>query len=135
MTHDPRYLQGIRHFNAREYYDAHEVWEDLWNDEHGEAKEFVQGLIQFATALHHFEAHNLKGAKILYQGGVDLLTPYGDRFWDLPVRAFIADMTRCVADILPYAQADLPGRYHPNKESFPVQIRPERIPAITLLSS
>lgn len=129
---EPRYLKGIEHFNAREFYDAHEVWEDLWHEEQGEAKNFVQGLIQFATALHHFEAHNLKGAKLLYQGGIELLEPYGDVFWGLPVRALIDDMTRCFKDMIPYEQKDLPGRYHPDKEKFPVQIKENLIPKITL---
>jgi len=130
---DPRYLKGIEHFNAREFYDAHEIWEELWHEQHGDAHDFVQGLIQFATSLHHFEAHNLKGAKLLYHGGVELLTPYGETFWNLPVKKLIDDMTACVKDMLPYKQEDLPGRYHPNKETFPVQIREELIPKIKLV--
>jgi hypothetical protein len=133
MKHDPRYLKGIQHFNSREYYDAHETWEDLWHEEHGEANLFIQGLIQFATALHHFEAHNLKGTKLLYEAGVELLKPYGEEFWDLPVRKLIDDMTLCVKEMLIYKQSDLPGRYHPGKEKFPVQIKKEKIPKIALL--
>ena len=36
MTAEPRYLRGIDHFNQGEFFEAHEVWEDLWielNDE------------------------------------------------------------------------------------------------------
>ena len=131
-TYDPRYLKGIEHFNKREFYDAHEIWEELWHEEQGEAKNFVQGLIQFATSLHHFEAFNLKGAKLLYEGGVELLTPYGDRFWDLPVKKLLDDTTRCVKGMLSYAQKDLPGRYHEDKEKFPVKIDPMLIPKISL---
>ena len=28
--YDPLYLQGIAYFNACEFFEAHEVWEDLW---------------------------------------------------------------------------------------------------------
>ncbi len=132
--HDPRYLKGIEHFNRREFFDAHEIWEELWHEEHGKAKDFIQGLIQFATSLHHFEAHNLKGAKILFDGGVELLAPYGDAFWDLPVKKLIDEMTFCLKDIFPYKQSDLPGRYHANKETFPVQIQDERVPKIQLIT-
>jgi predicted metal-dependent hydrolase len=135
MTHDLRYLKGIEHFNAREFFDAHEVWEELWHEQHGDAHDFVQGLIQFATALHHFEAENLKGTKLLYTGGVELLAPYGDEFWNLPVKKLIDDMTACVRGILPYQQSDLPGRYHPNKHDFPVKIDPAMIPKIILRPS
>lgn len=129
---DSRYLTGIEHFNRREFYDAHEVWEELWHEETGDAKDFVQGLIQFATALHHFEAHNMKGARLLYDGGVELLRPYPDVFWGLPVRKLIDDMTDCVRGLLPYAQAQLPGRYHEDKKRFPVQIEDAKVPKIEL---
>jgi uncharacterized protein len=132
MSYDPRYLKGIEHFNKREFFDAHEIWEDLWHEEHGEANKFVQGLIQMATALHHFEASNLKGARILYQGGVELLTPYGERYWGLPVKKLLDQMAEVMKDVLPYRQDQLPGRYHPDKEKFPVQIKPELIPTLTL---
>ncbi len=134
-AHDPRYLQGIKHFNAREFYDAHEIWEELWHTLQGPEADFVQGLIQFATALHHFEARNLKGTRILYQGGVELLTPLGDTFWGLPVKKLLADMAACVKGILPYEQKDLPGRYHPNKNDFPVKIEDKLVPKIFLNES
>lgn len=130
--HDSRYLQGIAHFNAREFYDSHEVWEDLWHTLQGSEADFVQGLIQFATALHHFEGQNLKGAKILYDGGVELLSPLGESFWNLPVKKLLDDMKFCMKDVLPYAQKDLPGRYHPNKNEFPVHLDQKRIPKIVL---
>jgi hypothetical protein len=133
--HDPRYLKGIAHFNAREFFDAHEVWEELWHEQHGDAHDFVQGLIQFATALHHYEAHNLKGARILYDGGVELLAPYGEKFWDLPVKQLLDDTAACFSKILPFEPKDLPGRYHPEKAQFPAQLDPQLIPKITLGAS
>lgn len=130
---DSRYAEGIRHFNAREFYDAHEVWEDLWHQLHEKDAEFIQGLIQFATALHHFEARNLKGARILYQSGVELLSPLGEFYWRMRVRKLLADMHVCIKDVLPYAQKDLPGRYHPDKESFPIRVDGKLVPKISLI--
>jgi predicted metal-dependent hydrolase len=59
---DEKYQLGIRHFNAREFYDAHEVWEDVWRESHGMEKRFLQGLIQAAVALHHHSTGNVVGA-------------------------------------------------------------------------
>jgi predicted metal-dependent hydrolase len=56
------YRRGIRLFNAREFYDAHEVWEDVWRESHGMEKKFLQGLIQAAVALHHRSTGNVVGA-------------------------------------------------------------------------
>jgi hypothetical protein len=63
------YRRGIRHFNAREFYDAHEVWEDVWRDSHGLQKRFLQGLIQAAVALHHHSTGNVVGACSLVERG------------------------------------------------------------------
>jgi predicted metal-dependent hydrolase len=62
MTFGDRYQVVIRHFNAREFYDAHEVWEDVWRESHGMEKRFLQGLIQAAVALHHHSTGNVVGA-------------------------------------------------------------------------
>jgi uncharacterized protein len=62
LRNGERYRLGIRHFNAREFYDAHEVWEDVWRESHGLEKRFLQGLIQAAVALHHHSTGNVVGA-------------------------------------------------------------------------
>ena len=56
------YQKGIRLFNARDFYDAHEVWEDVWRESNGMEKRFLQGLIQAAVALHHHSTGNVVGA-------------------------------------------------------------------------
>ncbi len=38
MSYDPRYLEGIEHFNVCDFYESHEVWEDLWKDYSGPAR-------------------------------------------------------------------------------------------------
>jgi len=62
LRNGERYQLGIRHFNAREFYDAHEIWEDVWRESHGVEKRFLQGLIQAAVALHHHSTGNVVGA-------------------------------------------------------------------------
>jgi predicted metal-dependent hydrolase len=68
MTLDAHgYRQGIRLFNARKFYDAHEVWEDVWRESHGLEKRFLQGLIQAAVAFHHHSTGNVVGAHSLME--------------------------------------------------------------------
>jgi predicted metal-dependent hydrolase len=42
---DELFNKGIIAFNNRQYYDAHEFWEDLWLNYKLEDAKFVQGLI------------------------------------------------------------------------------------------
>src|SRR3954466_4876322 len=70
-THEgvyPReYLEGIAHFNAGRYYDAHEIWEEIWLRSTDEAKLFYHMLIQAAVALYHHERGNAHGVRALYK--------------------------------------------------------------------
>lgn len=87
---DPRFLEGIDLFNRGEFFDAHEVWEDLWRDCAAPDRRFYQALIQAAVALHHFERGNHTGAARLYHSGRRYMEPYRpahlglaiDPFWD-----------------------------------------------------
>src|SRR5262245_17047535 len=39
-------------FNRGEFYEAHEFWEDVWNEIYDPERLWVQGMIQIATGLH-----------------------------------------------------------------------------------
>jgi len=54
--------EGIIFFNDGRYYEAHEVWEDLWRETRGPLREFYQGLIHAAVGLHHLKRNNRTGA-------------------------------------------------------------------------
>ncbi|HET6403786.1 MAG TPA: DUF309 domain-containing protein [Candidatus Thermoplasmatota archaeon] len=54
-------LAGIRHFNARRYFEAHEAWEDHWGKGGPDERGATLGLIKAAVALHHLEARNAAG--------------------------------------------------------------------------
>ena len=59
----PYYLQGIEHFNECDFYEAHEVWEDLWRATTGPDRILYQGLIQAAVGLYHLQRGNATGAR------------------------------------------------------------------------
>ena len=48
-------IEGRDAFNRGEYYEAHEHWEDVWNEIDDPERRWVQGLIQVATGLHKLE--------------------------------------------------------------------------------
>jgi predicted metal-dependent hydrolase len=63
----PEYLEGIVHFNAGRYFEAHEIWEETWLRSSGEEKIFYQMLIQSAVGMHHFERNNWTGARGMHR--------------------------------------------------------------------
>jgi predicted metal-dependent hydrolase len=58
--------QGVAAFNAGEYYDAHEYWEELWSEHQLPDRVFIQGLIQLAVGYFHLTNDNLTGARSLF---------------------------------------------------------------------
>jgi uncharacterized protein len=59
------YRRGLELFNQGEFFDAHEVLEDVWRAAPQPEKKFLQGLIQVAVGLHHHSRGNLVGARSL----------------------------------------------------------------------
>lgn len=121
QLYDPRYLAGIEHFNACDFFEAHEVWEELWADYQGPSRKFYQGLIQVAVCLHHFCNGNIRGAKKLYASSRDYLEPYRPRHEGLDVDKLFSDLETCCREILA------------SQEEFPkIDIDPKLIPEIHL---
>jgi predicted metal-dependent hydrolase len=70
------FLQGVEHFQRGDYFEAHEVWEELWREATVETRAFYKGLIQLAVALLHAERGNRRGAERLFHSALRLLKPY-----------------------------------------------------------
>jgi predicted metal-dependent hydrolase len=92
MTFGERYRLGIRHFNEREFYDAHEVWEDVWRESHGIEKRFLQGLIQAAVALHHHSTGNVVGACSLMERARRNLAGCPEEFGEIRLGQLLAEL-------------------------------------------
>jgi hypothetical protein len=105
--YEPRYLAGILLFNRQDYFEAHEVWEDLWAESHPPERRFYQALIQAAVALLHFSNGNFGGALKLYRSSKAYMEPYGSPYLGLDTADFWRQMERCFAPLL---QSDSPDR-------------------------
>ena len=58
-----RIREFVRLFNREEFFEAHEVLEDLWQEYSGPDRTLYQGLIQVAVALEHSLRGNPRGAR------------------------------------------------------------------------
>jgi predicted metal-dependent hydrolase len=98
--YDPRYHQGIEHFNECDFFEAHEVWEELWQDDQSPSRRFYQGLIQVAVCLHHFGNGNTRGARKLYYSCQKYLDDYRPFHMGLNVDQLLQQLQTCCAEIL-----------------------------------
>jgi hypothetical protein len=120
-TYDPRYLAGVLRFNDGDFFEAHEHWEDLWSESHGDWRRFYQGLIQAAVGLCHLCNGNLGGAVKLYRSAADYMRPCGRHFAGLDLADFWRQMERCFAPLV-----------GPQPSPGPVEVRDEDLPVLTL---
>lgn len=119
--YEPLYLQGIEHFNACDFFEAHEVWEEVWTEYQGPSRKFYQGLIQVAVALHHFGNGNIRGARKLFISSQNYLDAYRPKHLGLDLDSFLAQFQQCFTEVVA------------STEEYPkIDIDPERIPEIHL---
>ena len=61
---------GVHLFNAGEFFECHEVLEDLWRDERGPIRELYQGILQVGVGFYHLGRGNYRGALNLLGYGI-----------------------------------------------------------------
>src|SRR2546423_5974847 len=94
------YYDGIHLFNEHEFFEAHEVWEDIWHEAYGLKFEFYQGMIQCAVALEHYLRSNPRGVVSLHDSYRRHLKDVPDVFMGLDVKSFLARMRETLRPVL-----------------------------------
>ena len=72
------FYKGVHYFNIKDYYEAHEYFEEMWTDYQLEDKLFIQSLIQLSVAYFHISNSNRNGALGLFKKSLDKLNKYLD---------------------------------------------------------
>jgi uncharacterized protein len=75
----PRAAEGLRLFNAGEYFEAHEALEDAWNAEKGPVRELYRGILQIAVVYLHITRGNYSGAIKVYARSQRWIREWPDR--------------------------------------------------------
>ncbi len=106
----PFYAGYFACFNARQYYEAHDVLEHLWLECRDANRSFYQGLIQIAGAFVHLrkqfmwpehpkDGQRLRPAVRLFHLGIRNLEPYGPKHLHLDVADLCARCGAIAAEI------------------------------------
>ena len=84
--------EGLRRYNAGEYFTAHEAWEVVWLEAHEPEKTFLQALIQVTAAFHHLRRSNFVGTDRLLHAALRRLERYPDCFGGISVATLCGDI-------------------------------------------
>jgi predicted metal-dependent hydrolase len=86
---DPRFRdrleRGVTLFNEASFFEAHEVWEDSWRASEGEARVFLQGLIQIAAGFVKLQRGEPRGMLLLLDAGAGKLRRLAPGAWDVDI--------------------------------------------------
>jgi hypothetical protein len=104
------YYEGIRLFNAGEFFEAHEVWEDVWHMATGRKYKFYQGLIQAAVSFEHLRRGNRRGCLNLYRTCVGKFDDVPEVFMGLEVLDFLRRVRAGIAHVLDDPEAEVKPR-------------------------
>ncbi len=91
------FARGIEHFNRREFFEAHEVWETLWRATPGPERELYHGLIQLAVTCLHLTKGNIPGARYEMDRARTHLAPFLPRAQGIDLAELLQQIESCLA--------------------------------------
>ena len=70
------FFAGLLAYEEKDFFEAHEFWEELWSEYYLVDKTLIQGLIQLAVSFVHLGNGNLNGAKSLLKKSADKFSKF-----------------------------------------------------------
>jgi CheY-like chemotaxis protein len=89
----PTAVRGLALFNDGDYYEAHEVLEDAWNEEEGPGRDLYRAILQVAVAYLQIERGNYAGAVKMFLRSRQWFEPLPDVCRGIDLAQLRADAT------------------------------------------
>jgi uncharacterized protein len=102
---DPQVIEGLKLYNAREYFECHEVLENAWRAEKGPIREMYRGILQVAVGYYHIQRSNYVGARKMFKRCRRWLAPFPDTCQGINLAGLRRDM-QAVEDAIVRLGAD-----------------------------
>lgn len=86
------FRQAVLQFNSHDFFSAHDSFEELWMEENGEKRKFLQGLIQISAGCFHLVSGNKSGALSLLTKGMQKIVDFSPDFEGVNVNSLVLDI-------------------------------------------
>lgn len=111
---EAQFRRGIELFNQSKYWEAHEVWENVWKQRQEDSRIFFQGMIQAAAGYYRVkERPSYVGALNNFEKAYTKLELFPDRFLGVNVeglRSAIVQSFEEVKRLGPGKLTEFPGK-------------------------
>jgi uncharacterized protein len=84
-------IEGLRLFNSGDYFQAHEVLENVWREEPRPIRELYRGILQVGIAYYHLIRGNLSGARKMFRRSQVWLNAFPDHCQGIDLAQFRQD--------------------------------------------
>lgn len=95
----PDLLEGIRLFNDGEFFECHEVLEDIWRAERDPIRYLYQGILQIGVGFHHLRNGNYRGATSLLSSGIAKVHRFQPTCLTIDTERLAVESQRCLDDV------------------------------------
>lgn len=102
------FARYIQLFNERDFFEAHEVLEEVWLEDETPDRLFLQGLIQVAASLHHLHRGKLRAARKTLARAELKFRHYPAVHWDLNIARLVDETGRAIAEHGPAVRIEPP---------------------------
>ena len=90
----PHLFDAVRLFNEGQYWECHEVLEEVWLDTPYPQRFFWSALIKLAVGMHHAARRNPHGARVKIGDAVRLLPLFQPNFAGVDTATALSDALR-----------------------------------------
>jgi uncharacterized protein len=99
LPEDEVLARGADLFDQRMFWEAHEVWEEVWRRRTGrDDRDFLKGIIQGAAGLWHATQGNTTGAISVLGRAVDYLAPWHPEKDGIDVTGLAAELEAVIGE-------------------------------------
>ncbi|MCI0450080.1 MAG: DUF309 domain-containing protein [Chlorobi bacterium] len=95
-----RFIQAINKFNNNEFFECHEILEDIWFDVRDDSRDFYQGLLHIAVGFYHLaKKNNPAGAVLQLNKAVEKLKKYENEYNGVRLDKLMSETENILIDL------------------------------------
>ena len=102
-----QFLTAIDLFNKRLFWEAHEVFEDVWRLQEGDVKKLAQGFVQAAAAFSYIEKRRYESILYLFDKSIEKLSSTIDILPGVNINDLIEAMKKAKQEAQRHGESEL----------------------------
>jgi predicted metal-dependent hydrolase len=95
-----RFIQAIDKFNQKDFFECHEILEDIWFDTRDDSRNFYQGMLHIAVGLYHLtKKSNSQGTIIQLNKAIAKLSQYKENYNGVNLKKLLKEVEKIAKDL------------------------------------